>query len=501
MTLAERAALATELVQTSRGFSLECPAGDDVITNALRERGDWEEHVGQAIDEHLRPGWTFLDIGAHVGYFSLIAARKGNPVIAVEPNPDYVEIAWRNAAINGVSNLALHQIAVGDYTGHGYLKRDERFDNNPAASYLAESGEEEVWVRRLTDILGDQRPEFIKLDIEGLEYRVLKDSPEILDAAKAVIVEVGTEMCDRYQNTIADVIELLRAHGFGVTFVNGEPLDNRIKRMKPNYYTNILARKDFIEEAPISAEATTATILLCAWRNLVAETAECLIMLRDRGWGYVIKRGDALISRSRAVVVSSWYRDTDEDVFLMIDDDVVFEGTGAAKVVELARETRSIACAAYPVKDGGHLACRRQPGQDILFGEDSPPVEIIYPATGFMAVHRDVITAMIEAKDAEGEPLYPFCEIGGAFWPIFDPLVIRHEDGRYEDLSEDYAFGERAARLGFKTWLEPSVILYHMGTFPYTIENMKNVRNYCGDCGAAITPDGRGHLPECEAAK
>lgn len=241
-----------------------------------------------------------------------------------------------------------------------------------------------------------------------------------------------------------------------------------------------------------------ATVILCAWRNLLAETAECMLQLRDKGWGYVIKRGDALITRSRSIAVSDWYTKTDEDVFLMIDDDVVFESLGAEKVVAQARKTRSIACAAYPVKDGTHLACRRFPGQEIVFGPESPPVEIIYAATGFMAVHRDVITAMIEAKGPDGELLFPKCTVGAQMWPIFDTFAYRHDTGAYEYLSEDYAFSENARRLGFRIWLDPSVTLFHMGFYPYNVHNMTVGMKplEAPEDDTVITTDGfRLHLP------
>ena len=481
MTLAQRSP-ATEVIQTARGFEVELPAGDEIIGRSLRETGRWEEAVAGAIDRHLEPGWTFLDVGAHVGIFALQAALKGNDVIAVEAHAGNMELLLRNFKRAGVRELLEpYRCAVADraFAGAGYLRLDERDAANPGARYLDTSGADRVPIEELNSLIGACRPEMLKLDIEGLEYRVLKDSPEILAAAQVVIVEAGPEMCARYGTTVEDLVELLRAAGFGVTFADGTPLDARLKHLPAHHYTNLLARRGYVEETPVSVRATTATILLCAWRNLVIETAECLIALRDRGWGYVIKRGDALVSRSRSLVVSSWYRETDEDVFLMIDDDVVFEETGAAKVVELARETHGIACAAYPVKDGGHLACRRLPGQDILFGEGSPPIEIMYPATGFMAVHRDVIDAMVAAHDAAGEPVFPLCGAAGQvqMWPFFDCFAKKQDDGSYEYLSEDYAFGEQARRLGFRVWLDPSVILYHMGTYPYTIENMRDVKN------------------------
>lgn len=467
-----------ELVTTSRGLQLECDPEDEVITKSLRETGQWEELVARAIDDYLEPGWTFLDLGAHIGIFSVQAAKKGNPVIAVEASPEYVRLLWENLRINECFGATMHGYAVSDYEGAGFLKRDARFARNPGASYLGSEGEP-VEVKRLSSLLGDTRPEFIKADIEGLEYRVLKDNPEILDAAQILIVEVGREMCAREGHTPGDVVNLLREHGFGVTFMDGSPLDERFDALGNDHYTNLLARRGFVEQ-PVKITETPApvrgTVILCAWRNLLAETAECMLMLRDRGWGYTIKRGDALISRSRSIAVSHWYRLTDEEVFLMIDDDVVFAPEHAESVVRLAKEKRSIVCGAYPVKDGTHLACRRFPGQTVLFGDGQPPVEIVYPATGFMAVHRDVINAMVEAKNEDGSPLFPLCDINGLspMWPFFDCFTMTDDNGHNEYLSEDYAFGEQARRLGFKVWLDPTVILYHMGFYPYTIENMKN---------------------------
>lgn len=259
----------------------------------------------------------------------------------------------------------------------------------------------------------------------------------------------------------------------------------------------------------MTTQGAPTSIILCAYRNVVTETMESIAFLRDLGWGYRVGRGDALIERVRSREVSRWYKTTDEDVFLMVDDDVVFAPEHAQRVVDLAREKRAIAVAAYPVKDGTHLACRGFPGQVLTFGPDAPAVEIAMPATGFMAVHRDVITAMIEAKQvsnpdnapfvellddltrrgladspaAQGalqalnKPLVPLCYGNDLetmhWWPFFYAFWIEGQRGDVEPLSEDYAFGERARWLGFKTWLDQSIELYHLGQYPYTIQNMK----------------------------
>jgi SAM-dependent methyltransferase len=210
-----------------------------------------------------------------------------------------------------------------------------------------------------------------------------------------------------------------------------------------------------------SATADMATAIVVAHREIAAPTVECLFELVGRGWPIAIHYGDALIDRARAKAASNWFRKEQTDVFLMIDDDIVFRTEDAERVVALAREKRSIACAAYPVGDGGHLASRAWPGERIEFGPDKEPREIRWPATGFMAVHRDVIEALTKATTLcyPGEP--------DAFWPMFQPYAF---EGNY--LSEDYAFGQRARELGFSTWLEPRAILIHLKIKGLSVLNM-----------------------------
>lgn len=220
----------------------------------------------------------------------------------------------------------------------------------------------------------------------------------------------------------------------------------------------------------VQLNVAPASVLVVAHREIAAPTVECLMGMRDMGWPVAITYGDALVDRGRAKAVARWYREDSEDVFLMIDDDIVFLSEDAARVVELAREKRSIACAAYPVGDGGHMASRGWPGQELHFGPGKEPVEIRWPATGFMAVHRDVITALIgtSIECYTGEP--------DAFWPFFQPFPLGQRpgyEGAADYLSEDYAFGQRAMDLGFNTWLDPQTILVHLKIQALSVWNMR----------------------------
>lgn len=214
-----------------------------------------------------------------------------------------------------------------------------------------------------------------------------------------------------------------------------------------------------------------ASLLLCAYRSVSAETMACILALcagSQIGWRLRQKNGDALISRSRSIIVTKWWQETSDDVFLMIDDDVVFSPSDADRLTELCRNGYDIVCGAYPVHDGAHLACRTLPGTtEITFGPGTPLVEVACAATGFMAVHRRVIDAMVKTM--------PLCHGNQpwSFYPLFQCLIAENEGaGGYEWMSEDYGFSEMARQLGFKVWLDPQTVLRHMGQAGISVRNM-----------------------------
>jgi len=209
------------------------------------------------------------------------------------------------------------------------------------------------------------------------------------------------------------------------------------------------------------------TLILCAWRDVNADTALAMMELVKQGWRYQLHRGDALISRVRSVAVSKWLRENDGDVFLMVDSDIVFSTEDARKVVALAREKRGIACGAYPVRGGSHLAVRQLPEDKVIpFGPEKPPMRVQYAGTGFFAAHRDVCEAVAATL--------PLCHANTdwALWPLFMPSIVATENGLSEYLSEDWAFCQRAGDLGFEVWLEASVVLTHLGQAEYSVYNM-----------------------------
>jgi hypothetical protein len=82
------------------------PPSDRVIAPRIAQEGVWEPLEGYWLRRHLEPGSSFLNVGANVGYFCLLAAAIGGPttrITAVEPNSDNVEFLRANLAAHGVS--------------------------------------------------------------------------------------------------------------------------------------------------------------------------------------------------------------------------------------------------------------------------------------------------------------------------------------------------------------------------------------------------------------
>lgn len=230
------------------------------------------------------------------------------------------------------------------------------------------------------------------------------------------------------------------------------------------------------------AARQTSSLLLCAYRGVAPITMQSIIGLTagdQELWRFRAKTGDSLIARSRSIITTSWWRETGDDTFLMVDDDVVFAPSDCDRIVELCRNGYDVICGAYPTHDGTNLALRTLPNTTAIeFGMGPEPVrmpiEVDYAATGFMAVHRRVIDAMVKEL-----PLCHRTETW-SFYPFFQSMAVDDERIGWMFLSEDWGFSRLARQLGFKVWLDPQALLQHSGSISISVRNMEAVHNAIG---------------------
>jgi len=195
-------------------------------------------------------------------------------------------------------------------------------------------------------------------------------------------------------------------------------------------------------------------------------------LLRDPKYAYFPQIGDALMERVRGMSASYFLRHTDADVHLSIDSDIVdFKKEAIDQMVEQAEEL-GIVGAAYICRSTARTfpASWFAEDQRINFAYDTTPVPIRWIATGCVAVHRRVFEAMVDT----GMPLLHEEDGKRAFYDFYETMNydLGKGNGGLIKLSEDYAFSERAAQLGFKSYLNPGIRVGHVGPYTHRLEDM-----------------------------
>jgi len=168
-------------------------ANDDVIRPAIAEHGVWEPGETALILGWLGSGMTFIDVGAHVGYYTVMAARRVSPgglVLAFEPSPRNYELLLANVWRNGLTNVACFPWAVSDQPGFIDLFLDERNTGDNRIFRSARHGPA-VHVRAVAlDALPSIRPpiDVVKIDVQGAEEAAIAGMNGLLARSPSVRV-------------------------------------------------------------------------------------------------------------------------------------------------------------------------------------------------------------------------------------------------------------------------------------------------------------------------
>jgi FkbM family methyltransferase len=190
--------------------------------------GTSEPEEQQLLANILRPGDTFYDIGANVGFYSTIAAQLVGPeghVYAFEPFGPSAEIAEKNARVNHFTNVTVIKVAVTDREGTAtlYANPDELTTHyRVMQSFRAEglfvpSTSIDVYAARHQL----RAPNTILIDVEGGEIDVLRGMLETLRSHRPVIMCEVHWTGDAFRHFVD---ENLKEMGYDVTTYAGDPL-------------------------------------------------------------------------------------------------------------------------------------------------------------------------------------------------------------------------------------------------------------------------------------
>jgi FkbM family methyltransferase len=170
-------------------------ADDPVVSRSLRHTGVWQEGLAAHISAALRlfgDNASFVDVGANVGVFSLLAAALGvKRVVAVEPIAEHVEMLKESVRRNGFD--AIRVVAAAASNRSGVNEMFMALGNRGGSSLLKPEGESarvQVQLARLDDVVALERIDVLKVDTEGSESCVFAGARSLLPLVCLIFLEL-----------------------------------------------------------------------------------------------------------------------------------------------------------------------------------------------------------------------------------------------------------------------------------------------------------------------
>jgi len=213
--LNERTHKIETVARTSYGFLMHLNTRD-FIQHTIFVTGRWDDDVGRVILSRLKTDDVFVDIGANVGYFSLLASQICSKVISFEPNPTCLAQLNRNIEINKRQNIDVRPVGLADKRGIAEF-HVANASNIGGGSLREGSGEKfSVQLDTLDSQLSAQPIRLIKIDIEGAEVLALKGASAILSRPDApdVICEISENTLQQLGSSKEELFRLMSSHGY-----------------------------------------------------------------------------------------------------------------------------------------------------------------------------------------------------------------------------------------------------------------------------------------------
>jgi FkbM family methyltransferase len=202
---------------------------NDLVSSDILMVGDWEPKTWHALEQHTPAGGTFIDVGAHIGWYSLKAAKAVGPkgrVIAVEPNHETLLRLRDNIRASGAGAvIVVAPVACSDsettlmfYAAARANTGESSLSSSNASRAGGVADSYQVRARRLDDIVreaGVTRVDAVKIDVEGAEFLVLKGAEETLTRYRPVVsVELVEGQLKSMGASVEEVKAFMRSHGY-----------------------------------------------------------------------------------------------------------------------------------------------------------------------------------------------------------------------------------------------------------------------------------------------
>ena len=234
---------------------------DVTIGRILLTVGSWERGTTRLFEDIIQKGMVVLDVGANIGYFTLIAAKlvgEEGKVFAFEPEPYNFDLLVKNIKLNGYHHVIPTQKAISDKNGRATLFLDKTqwgqhsLSRGNVTNFSGNSVEVEV--QTLDDFLKDfgHRVDFAKIDVQGAESAVIQGMRQIIENNKnlKLVVQFSPEELRGFGSSPEEFLNRLTGYGFKLYQIGESkeqmvPVDiaSLIKRCQQRPGPNLLATR------------------------------------------------------------------------------------------------------------------------------------------------------------------------------------------------------------------------------------------------------------------
>ncbi len=195
--------------------------------------GTWEPEVTSTISSIVKPGMTVIDIGAHIGYYSLLFAKRVGPngrVFSFEPVPENFALLRKNIQLNELSQVQVFPQAVFSDKKEISIAVPDESPNSGEGSVIHRHGARRYLVPAITldsfCVPSGVRPDILKMDVEGAEYDVLLGAKETISRCRPkLLIELH-----HFDGNVAahPVPDLLAGWSYQIEWIDRSPLTSHI---------------------------------------------------------------------------------------------------------------------------------------------------------------------------------------------------------------------------------------------------------------------------------
>ncbi len=212
---------------TIEGLSFALDSADASVSRPMMQDNAWEPHVTAVFRRFIQPGDHVVDIGANVGYFTMLAALlvgTTGHVTAIEPNSENCRLILASADRNNFRNIDLMPVALDQTRGWAHFSTHVGSNGGIRRSNIEGIvGDAGLIVPTFPlDMLIERPVDFLKIDVEGAEHRALQGAGRILDNDRPIVSsEFSVEMIERVSGVSArDYLDLFTKRGYQTNIIN-----------------------------------------------------------------------------------------------------------------------------------------------------------------------------------------------------------------------------------------------------------------------------------------